>query len=334
LDDRSRVKTGNKFVPFKFVHSVRRRHFLMPYLLQICFDSSRRLAKKRYYFEYRGVRFKLVQNNPRKWADHLLTIISENDRLAHDRAFSTAAEFLSAVAWENGSQVVVWEAGGRGWPKKYSLKEAEPNIFTFPRLASGPNITSCDLSRISHIETEGQRVALALFREANASNNDYLSFLFFWQVLETGGGDPVGFINKAYRRQPSRLRIGASDIAQLPLNGRTLGNYLLDDCRHAIAHIRRRPGKSNLDVDKPSERRRLALSARVIKAFAEYYIRESLGLRNSLFLAYRKRGEIPLYIDRQAVGSGQYRLVPPATWHLTSALNGRARARRSMRNPR
>lgn len=288
----------------------------MSYLLQTCFDNSCRLARRRYCFEYRGMQFKLVQNNPRKWADHLLTIISQNDRLAHERVFSTAAEFLSALGWENGARIAVWEAGGCGWPDEYSLREAEPNIFTFPRIPFGGNVVGYDLTRLPHIETDTQRVALGLFREANASNNDYLSFLFFWQVLETGKGDPVGFINKAYRKHGSHLLLRAEEPARLPLGGRTLGDYLLDDCRHAIAHIRRRPGKAKLDVDKASERLRLALSSRVIKAFAEHYIREGLGLKKSLFLCYREKGEIPVYIDPVSAGCGQYRLVPPATQRL------------------
>jgi hypothetical protein len=58
------------------------------------------------------------------------------------------------------------------------------------------------------------------------------------------------------------------------------------------------------------------VSAQIIKAFAEHYIRESLGLKDNLFLAYRKRGEVPVYIDPQALRSGQYHLVPQAKSHL------------------
>jgi len=45
-----------------------------------------------------------------------------------------------------------------------------------------------DINRIPEIETEEQRDALVLFREASSSNNDYLAFLFFWQVIEIGKG--------------------------------------------------------------------------------------------------------------------------------------------------
>jgi len=296
----------------------------MLHLLDICFDSSCRLTRRRYCFEYRSVQFKLVQSNSRKWADHLLTIIPKDDMVAYQRAFSTAAEFVSALAWEIGARATLWEAGQRGWPKEHSLKQAEPSIFTPPRIRFSGGVGGYDLTRIAHVETEQQRVALALFREASASNNDYLSFLFYWQILETRGNDPVGFINKTFRKCRSQLRLDARYIAQLPLAGRPLGQYLLDDCRHAIAHIRRRPGKKNLDLDQPSERLRLTLSSRVIAAFARYYIREVLGLKNTLHLVQRKRGDIPVYADRKLLADRSYRPVPPKYWRPSQKLLGKS----------
>lgn len=263
-------------------------------LLHICFDNSRRLTRKTHYFEYRGVSFKLIQNNPRKWADHLLTIVP--DEAAREQAFSAAAEFLSALAWENHSRVALWDAGYRSWPEPHSLRDARPCILTFPKISFGGTITGYGISRLPHIVTEDQRIALALFREARASNNDYLSFLFHWQVLEVCGGDTVGFINKTLRRNRAALRLNDEDLSSLPQHGKSLGAYLLDDCRHAIAHLRRRPGRTKLDVDKPADRIRLTHSVRVVEAFAEYFIRESLGLKKVMFLVRRNRRSIPVHI--------------------------------------
>jgi hypothetical protein len=298
-------------------------HRSMSYLMEIAFDNSRRLARKRYVFEYRGVQFKLVQDNPRKWADHLLTIIPEYDKSNRERVFSIASEFLSALGWQNRASAAIWIAGGRSLPAGRSVKQVEPCSFTFPRIPFGGNIVGYDITPLPHIETEEQRVALGLYREANASNNDFLSFLFFWQILETGGGDPVGFINRARSKDRDRLGLISRDIAHLPLDGKSLGKYLLDDCRHAIAHIRRKPGKEHLDVDKASERFRLKLSSGVVKAFAEHYIRERLSLRNSLFLGIKKRGDIPVYIDLSALRSGQYIPYPRPTTKSHTIIKGR-----------
>jgi hypothetical protein len=95
-----------------------------------------------------------------------------------------------------------------------------------------------------------QEAGQLLGREANAANNELLSFLFHRQILEVDGGDPVGFINKTLRRHRSSFNLSREDLANLLLAGRSLGNYLLDDCRHAIAHIKRKPGKKRIDVDQ------------------------------------------------------------------------------------
>ncbi len=300
----------------------------MAYLMQIAFDNTRRLERKRYLFEYRGVRFKLVQNNPRKRADHLLTIVPD-DQAARENAFAAASEFLSALAWENGAHVAVWEAGGSGWPDNCPLQKAEPNIFVFPRIPFRGNVAGYTLTRIPHVQNEAQRIALALFREARASNNDYLSFLFFWQVLEVDGRSPEGFVDKAFRKHRARLRIDQSYISQLPLQGRTLGRYLLDDCRHAIAHIKRRPGKKKIDLDKPGERMRLAISTRVVEAFAKHYIEDVLCLTERMYLIRPRRGGFPLFVDNQTLRHGAYKQAYPSRPpRVVGPAKGRGRDRR------
>ena len=134
-------------------------------------------------------------------------------------------------------------------------------------------------------------------RETGASNNDYLSFLFYWQVMETGGSNAEGFVNKTYRRQPRQLGLASRDISRSPLRGRPLGEYLRDECRDAIAHIRRKPGKRKLELDRTEERYRVSTSTRVAKAFAEYYIRETLKLQHKLYLMRKGRRGFPTYVD-------------------------------------
>lgn len=69
----------------------------MAYLMHIGFDNNSRLWKDVYYFEYKGVRYKLIQNKI-KWCDVLLTIIpNHNDKRAIDYAYTNASEFLSAL---------------------------------------------------------------------------------------------------------------------------------------------------------------------------------------------------------------------------------------------
>ena len=109
----------------------------MPYLMQICFDNDRRFRRNYYLFEYKGVKFKLVQNNPRKWADILLTILPEYSQDALGIAFKAAAEFLSALSWELKSRIMIGGVGGRGWKAQFPFSKAKPSAFTFPRIPFG-----------------------------------------------------------------------------------------------------------------------------------------------------------------------------------------------------
>jgi hypothetical protein len=297
-------------------------------LFQICFDNSHRLCRKTYVFEYKGVAFKLIQNDPRKRADHLLTIIPSYSDPARLNAFAKAAEFLSALAWETGARAKLWEVGAAAWPEDWPIEKARPCIFEPPRIPL-MNALGYDLVRIPKIKTLEQRIALSLFREANASNNDYLSLIFYWQVLEVGCGSKAdGFVNKTYGRRPNSLGHIQSDIALLQLGRRRLGDYLRDDCRNAVAHIRRKLGRTSIDLDEPEDRWRIAISVRIIKAFAAYYIRESLELNEHLYLARRRHRDVPIFLDSEAMrNQGLLRHVLSPLPLLRRGLTGRSKGR-------
>jgi hypothetical protein len=137
----------------------------------------------------------------------LLTIVPANDHAAEERAFGAAAEFASALAWENGARVAVWLSGTASLSDDYPLSKAEPNIFSLPKIPPSGTVRGFDLTRLPDVQTEEHRLALALFREATASNNDYLSFLFYWQVLTIDGGQKLEhFVDNTYRKQRASLR--------------------------------------------------------------------------------------------------------------------------------
>ncbi len=264
--------------------------------MNICFDNDRRLRRKSYLFEYRGHQFKLVQSNPRKWADNLLTILPADDDALRERAFSVASEFLSAVCWQNNARTAIAGGGGRGWDTGWKLSKANPTIYEFPTIPFGGNVIGYDISVIPLVETDPQKSALTLYREAGASNNRYLSFLFYWQILETGGTNAEGFVNKTFRKKPRELRLGRESLdSRLNLNGKSLGEYLRDECRDAIAHIRRKPGKKRIDLDKAEDRLRVIISTDIVKVFAKYYIEHVLKLQKKLYLVRSGRGGFPFY---------------------------------------
>lgn len=179
--------------------------------MELALDNSERLRRKRYPFEYGGIRFKLVQENSKRWCDHLLTVFPAGDHDAEDRSFSTAAEFASALSWRTGASVALHYAGGRGSPRGVLVEQAEPSIRIPPRIVSSGRRGELELDWLPHIQTPHQRAALALLREARASNNLYLSLLLYWQVLEVDDRDVAGFINKTMRRDRSRIPFSQHD---------------------------------------------------------------------------------------------------------------------------
>jgi len=202
--------------------------------MHIEFDNSARLCRNVYYFEYKDVRYKLIQNNFRKWRDVLITIVeNHNDQNSINNAYILASEFLSSLSWKNNSKISLHYSGGIGVPEKLPLRKAKSKIHNYRPQISFSDYSKgyYDICEIPNIETENQKIALTLFREALHSNNEYLTFLFFWQVLETGGNEPIGWVNKVYRKKKNfnLLLVSKDEVNHLPLNGKSLGNYLYDD---------------------------------------------------------------------------------------------------------
>jgi hypothetical protein len=278
----------------------------MPYLMHIALDNPFRLKRRVHYFEYKGVRFKLIQNNPRKWSDVLITIVDDYPPNAEaQRAFAAASEFTSALSWEYDVGLALRHVGGPGIPSNYTLRSAKCRVRVFPEIPFRGNIIGFDLSRIAKIDTDFQRKAITLFREAKSSNKVWLSALFYWQILESLG-QADSWINKALRRDKELALALNENVRDLPLTGRTVGGYLQEHCRHAIAHIRRHPGKAVLEFDNEENINEFFRSARLLEALAKYYIRNVLGVKETLFLARHRGKGFPIYLDLATIESGWY----------------------------
>jgi hypothetical protein len=274
----------------------------MAFLMNIGFDNSCRLQRRIYYFEYKGVRYKLIQNPSRRWCDVLLTILPGSpSQDEENHAYTTASEFFSALSWENDSRVKVYPIGGAGIPDSFSLRSARWCNRSFPRVPFCGHRVGYDISRIAQIDTEEQRAGLALFREASSCNNDYLSFLFFWQVLEVGSGDAIGWIDKMWRTERGKIVVAREDLLpSLKPLGKSMGDYLYDDCRCAISHINRRPaGKARIRMDSLDDELRISVSLDLVREFARLYIRERLNVRQRMRLVTPHGRGFPVYVSEK-----------------------------------
>jgi hypothetical protein len=271
--------------------------------MHIEFDNSARLYRNVYYFEYKEIRYKLIQNNFRKWRDVLITIVeNHNDKKAINYVYILASEYLSALSWQNDSKVSMRYAGGIGVPENVSLKKAESKIHNFRPQISFSEYSGgyFDICEIPNIETEEQKIALTLFREALHSNNEYLTFLFFWQVLDTGENKPHEWVDDTLSTsKDDYFKYKVNEITKtLPLRGNTLGNYLRDDCRNAIGHIKRDHGVQ-LKLDTPEDKLRISISTQAVKELAKYYIESELKLNKKLYLIRKNGRGFPIYVNEE-----------------------------------
>jgi len=256
----------------------------MPYLLQFGVDKAFQQPKNVYYFKYSGVRFKFIQNNPRKWSDALLTIVDEYRSPLAQTAYTAAGQWASALAWNRDVPVALRVQGGHSWPKPYPLRRARCFVRDWPRLPFHGLMRGDYFSSIARFKTKDQLLGATLYREARSSNSLLLSILLYWQVLEIQTRDPVGWISKVVRRNPEVLRHTREFLHRLPLGHRSLGAYLNDDCRHAIAHIKRKPGKRALEFHSLQEDERLGRSEAVLEQLARHKVSNDLGPIETLLL--------------------------------------------------
>ncbi|MCK5644510.1 MAG: hypothetical protein KAJ19_27175 [Gammaproteobacteria bacterium] len=281
----------------------------MSFLMHICFDNDMRFERDKYYLEYNEVRFKLIQNNPRKWSDVLITIVPHNDPKSEQKAYAAAGEFLSALSWQNGAKIALRPAGGMGLPGKQTLRSMKCRVFDFPQIPFSGHHVGYRINILPDVKTDEQRKALALAREAHSSNNIYLSFLFYWNAMQVGQGDPYNWVTSTYKRYRSEIGISPNDIKQLPLAGKNLGEYLYQDCRCAIAHVKPRPDRRRIQIDVVDDIQRLHISTRVVRAFSEHYIRNKLRLKNNRYLCRKKGRGFPVFLTENEMKNNSYTLA-------------------------
>lgn len=252
----------------------------MAFLLQIGVSKQFRFARNCFLFEHAGHSFKYVQSSANRWADVVLCLVSNHGAEDEKAAYRAAASFLASVAWASGCRIAVHPIGGSSYPDGWSLQRAKPNIRAFaviPAAGIGPRF---DVVRLAQVTEDIQERALSMYREVGVSSSQLLSFLLMWQIIELRY-KPEGWTTKQYNKvlKPSL----EEHVGRLPLKGRQLGEYLLNDCRHAIAHLKRKPGEVTLGLDDLADRARLSASLYVLDAIVRHFIRNDLGVNKTGF---------------------------------------------------
>ena len=236
-----------------------------------------------------------------------MTIVPNLTPQAKQIAFEAGQELVNLLSWELRSPIQLSEAGSRSFNKDIRLSKIRPSIRVFKDILFSGHCVNNSPSIIPNITSENQKLALGLFREARASNNDYHAFLFFWHVIESGCENGEKVIDRL--TSSGKVRWVKDDVDKLPLGTSTLGNHLKENVRNAIAHIKRWSGRKSLELSNLEQRNEMAVSSRIARQYAEAYIEYELGVGvSNLYLMRKGNNGFPRYINhemRKNTGSGK-----------------------------
>jgi hypothetical protein len=199
--------------------------------------------------------------------DATLHVDMSANRLSPSSAYTVLNRFLSALAWEKDSSAFNeggWSGGHLETPSPQRRRVLAGN---WARLF--PNASPAGVV---------QKRALSLYREAlNAQDANLPTFavLGYFRILEMNSDGEMEAARRWIGSQASHLA-GLSWIQDLlkriaSVGGRVeLNNYLVGQCRAAVAHATR--GMSKFDPDDVTEVRRMSDAAELLQYLARRFI--------------------------------------------------------------
>jgi hypothetical protein len=173
------------------------------------------------------------------------------------------------------------------------------------------------------IDDDYKAYALKSFREAKAANSEHYRFLCYWKVLELwqrkakedrGRSEPVtSWIDDTLRANP-----GLENGAHFDRRSRrctSVGKYLYDECRNAVAHVMpRHPFKP----DSQQSLSKVCEANRLMRRLVDIFIRKELGVGSAkgspetyLFLVKIPGKAIPVFSEWKGAPTHLFAVAPP-----------------------
>lgn len=208
--------------------------------------------------------------------------------------------YCSCLAWERRAAIIVDGGGGYGTTKELTIRKVRRVDVT---LRTMPVMTySLSIERIPYVYNRDQEDAIGLYREAFVSNSPFYKFLCLWNILNIPTRKTeliIQWINETLQNKKSRI-FPNNYINKLEKKSINIGGYLDEECRDAIAHIRRRqPNRTHIDPNNAEDYSRIASSAYLLEDLVRIYIREALKLNENQFLFKLKQRDIPEYLTER-----------------------------------
>jgi hypothetical protein len=249
----------------------------MPQWVNIAFESEILDPRPALCCEYDGLLLHIKPSNDPTYADVIAVF---TPRSSVEDIQLRVNRFLSAMAWKDGQAYVTLGTSGLSTA---SLEKDSP-LFILRERRRSPygTISHYDFEHLQNPQKPEQKLALALYRDGLGVNNDFYRFLNFYKIINIGystGKDQMAWINSAILQLKSHnswtMHAGLERLKEIQTSNSDIGNYLYVQGRVAIAHAYANPIR---DPDVPSDRATIVQDISLMRALAELFIEQELGV--------------------------------------------------------
>lgn len=202
-----------------------------------------------------------------------IAIKTDDYGLSKEEARREIMRLASAIAWQEGQKLEIVGFMGGSLPRSMGI--ARNNAVT----------EYLDGEYLPVPEDENARAALAFFREGMSLDNPFYSFLSFYKAFTVAvpdGPKRGAWMNE--HRDSLNVKDAKDRLDELESEGVEVGDYIYEQCRHAIAHADREPFVNPDDTD---DHYRLAKDLPLMRNYARVAIEESFGIKNTMTI-YRE----------------------------------------------
>lgn len=270
------------------------------HLLNLSIDCSMIFEVDRLVFTYEDVTFLYRSRFSNLYGDGLTAIVDDTES-AKTEAVRKAVDWANALSFNCHGYATVSLAGGGPVDDSTTLSGIYGHDLAFRTGPRGHRSLGHGINVISDIQTSEQRRALQIYNLGMSAGDRYSAFLFFWQVLDVKQKakqskypPEVDWIDSL---PPKFFRPVENDVCNLKLGTTCLGQYLFDNARSAVAHLRREPGRGvELDFASLSDALRMGHCVRIARHLAEHKIRADFNLTQRRYLVDLPGQPIPRYL--------------------------------------
>ena len=249
----------------------------MPQWLNIAFDCEIRDKRPVLQCEYDGLTLHIKPSAEEPFAD-VIAVFAHDPEV--DDIQLRVNRFLSSMTWKDGKAYLTLGSGG--WGTSFFEKSKPQFFYREKRQSPYGVITEYDFEHLHVSKDTHQNLGLALYRDALGVNNDFYRFLNFYKIINirhARGKQQMEWINANISRLESSTSwtapLGVERLEELQKHESDIGHYLYVQGRTAIAHAYMKPIR---DPDIPKDRMTIAQDISLMRALAEMFIEQELGV--------------------------------------------------------